>query len=114
VVTIYGIANCDKCRAAIKWFEQQNCEYRFHDLRADGLDKKLLKRWATHTPGAELINKRSTTWRSIPASRRETSSETELQALILEHPTLIKRPLVDDGAEVLLGYDEAQWKHLLA
>jgi arsenate reductase-like glutaredoxin family protein len=37
-----------------------------------------------------------------------------LQALILEHPTLIKRPLVDDGAEVLLGYDEAQWKHLLA
>jgi Spx/MgsR family transcriptional regulator len=114
LITIYGIKNCDKCRAAIKWFEQQDCEYRFHDLRIDGLDSKLLKRWTKKLTTTDLLNKRSATWRSISAASRELTSQTALQALMVDHPTLIKRPIIDNGNDVRLGYDEAEWQQLLA
>lgn len=113
MITIYGIANCDKCRSAIKWFDSHNCEYRFHDLRADGLDKPLLKRLTAETGAAELINKRSTTWRNIPDGAKTATSETALQTLILDHPTLIKRPVVDTGKQIHVGHDEAAWQRLL-
>jgi arsenate reductase len=104
VVTIYGIPNCDTCRKSRKWLETNSVEHRFHDLRADGLDKSVLARWAKHAGWQKLLNTRSTTWRGIPEADRQDLNEKRAIKLMLAQPTLIKRPVLDTGDEILLGF----------
>jgi arsenate reductase len=112
-VTLYGIPNCDKCRSAIKWFRGQSCEFQFHDLRAGGIENSLLQRWQNIVGNDAMLNKRSQTWRAIPEAERTGLDAKSIRSLILAHPTVIKRPVVDDGINVQFGYDEAAWKQLL-
>jgi len=114
MTVIYGIANCDKCRSAIKWFAQSGLEYRFHDLRKDGLSAELLASWLATAGADQLLNKRSTTWRQLSASQREQAAGPSGSKLILQHPTLLKRPLIAANGQLLVGYDESSWQALLA
>ena len=109
MVTIYGIPNCDKCRAAIKWFKSHGVSCDFHDLRVDGLTADLLKQWQEAASDDTLMNKRSQTWRKIGAAEREGLSRAGNRQLMLDHPTLIKRPIVVTGSTVIVGYDEPAW-----
>ena len=109
MITIYGIPNCDKCRAARKWFAANSVNVRFHDLRADGLDGKTLEHWQTALGDDALINKRSQTWRTIPEPDRQELDGNESRQLMLNHPTLIKRPIVTSDSAVSVGYDEKGW-----
>jgi arsenate reductase len=111
MITIYGIPNCDKCRAALKWFENSGAEYSFHDVRTDGLNARTIELWQAAVGDDALINKRSQTWRKIPETQREGLDSTGNRQLMLEHPTLIKRPIVTRNALVSVGYDEAAWTH---
>ena len=111
--TLFGIPNCDKCRAARQWFAARDIEIRFHDLRADGLNKGLAKSWLKQLGYKALINTRSKTWRELPTDVREQLSDSSAPELILKYPTLIKRPLVDTGSSLLVGYDEAAWAELI-
>lgn len=106
MIVIYGIPNCDKCRAASKWFTAQSIDFRFHDVRADGLDARQLSGWLEQLGADALLNRRSTTWRQL--SDKERAGDPA--GLILKHPTLLKRPLVDSGASLTVGYDEAAWQ----
>jgi len=109
VPVIYGIPNCDKCRKARKWFDAAGVDYDFHDVRADGVSRALVNGWLARVGASTLVNTRSTTWRGLPESeRRQLDKNTA--SLLLQHPTLLKRPVIDDGTNVLVGYDEAQWK----
>jgi arsenate reductase len=110
VITLYGIANCDKCRAARKWFGAADVPHAFHDVRKDGLTAELVRGWLTHVSADELLNKRGRTWREIPASKRDNLSHGDLVELVLAHPTITKRPLVATGSEILVGYDEQRWQ----
>jgi arsenate reductase len=110
MLTVYGIPNCDKCRAARRWFEASGAEFSFHDLRVDGLPGDLLQRWLDTVGSESLINKRSTTWRALPADQRDGLDATGIRQLLVEHPTLIRRPVVDDGMQLLVGYDESGWQ----
>ena len=109
MAVIYGIKNCDKCRATLKWFEKQGIEHRFHDVRADGLTKKQVKQWLA-SEGGGLVNKRSTTWRSLDADQRDRIESGSGLELLLDQPTLIKRPLIEDGNDLMVGYDDARWR----
>jgi arsenate reductase len=109
MVTVYGIRNCDKCRAAIKWFEAKDIDFLFHDLRSDGLSAKDLEWWQEVVGDDALMNKRSQTWRKIPASDRDDLDSLGNRQLMLNHPTLIKRPIVASSREVIVGYDELGW-----
>ena len=109
MITIYGIPNCDKCRAARKWFAANGVNVRFHDLRADGLDTQTLEGWQTVLGDDALINKRSQTWRKIPEPDRQELDGNGSRQLMLNHPTLIKRPIVISGSTVAVGYDETGW-----
>jgi len=109
MITIYGIPNCDKCRAANKWFESHGVSYNFHDLRTDGLSAGTVKQWQKAVADDCLMNKRSQTWRKIDASEREGLSSEGNRQLMLDHPTLIKRPVVVAGSTVIVGYDEPAW-----
>lgn len=109
MTVIYGIPNCDKCRSARKWFDAAGIKYVFHDLRADGLSRTMVNGWLARASVPTLINTRSTTWRKLSDSERGLLDQNAAK-LLMQHPTLLKRPLVDDGRNVLVGYDETQWK----
>lgn len=99
MITVYGIKQCDTCRKALKWLEAEGIEHQFQDFRVDGLDKRMLKGWLDSSFSEQLINKRSTTWRQLNDSQRDMQGDDQLK-LLLDHPTLIKRP-VFVGDEIL-------------
>ena len=113
MVTVYGIPNCDRVRAARKWLERQAVDYRFHDTRADGLTRDQLETWFATLGSDTLLNRRSTTWRQLPAAARSDVTETTAIELVLAHPTLLKRPLLDVDGSVSAGFDEAAWAQAL-
>ena len=107
MITVYGIKNCDTCRNALKTLKDQGREHRFHDLRADGLDASEITRWLEAAGSEKLLNRRGTTWRKLPEAEREALDEGKIQRLLLEHPTLIKRPVFEVAGEVVVGFDAA-------
>ena len=108
---LYGIRNCDSCRKAMRWLESHDIEYRFHDVRADGLDARGLKAWFSRADWQLLFNKRSTTWRGLTPEERTGLDEASAVKLIMTHPTLLRRPVVDTGKELLIGFSEADFGH---
>lgn len=101
---VYGIRNCDSCRATLKWLDTRNVPYTFHDFRKDGLSEDLLRSWLSSAHAPYLLNRRSTTWRQL-SDAEKAAAERDPLSVFLEHPTLIKRPVVTDGKSVLdVGY----------
>lgn len=112
MITLYGIKNCDTVRKARKWLDQHAVDYRFHDLREDGLDRPLAKAWLDTLPWDTVVNKRSTAWKSLDPERRENMDAGSALAAVLEHPTLVKRPLLDTGHELHCGFSAAQYQKI--
>lgn len=106
MVKLYGIKTCDTCRKALKWLDTQGIAHKFHDIRADGLKPATLAAWVKSHGWENVLNKRSTTWREISAKAREGLDDKSAAALMLKHPTLIKRPVIDTGKDVLIGFTE--------
>lgn len=101
MLTVFGIKQCDTCRKALKWLSEKSIEHVFHDLRVDGLTTDMIQGWLQSVDISVLLNKRSTTWKQLSDAQRENG---DYAALMLEHPTLIKRPVFDDGVNVLIGF----------
>lgn len=105
---VYGIRNCDSCRAALKWLQSRGVPHTFHDLRADSLSLAVLKSWLESPHAPALVNRRSTTWRQLSAEDKEAAASHPLD-LLLSQPTLIKRPVITDGANILdVGFSPAR------
>ena len=114
MITVFGIRQCDTCRKALKWLEARGVAHQFHDLRADGLTREQLRHWQGSPFAAQLVNKRSTSWRGLTDQQRSASG-TELEALLLATPTLIKRPLFAQGETLLaVGFKPQELADLLA
>ena len=107
VVAVYGLDNCDTCRAALKWLGERKIEHRFHDLRADGVDAQALNEWINAFGWDKLLNRRSATWRQLPEAMRETITPVSAASLMLAHPALIKRPVFDLGGRYLMGFGKS-------
>lgn len=105
---LYGLKTCDTCRKAIKALEDAGQDVTFRDVRTKPLDDALIARFIGAFADA-LINKRSTTWRGLSETERSRSPE----ALLVEYPALMKRPVIDTGRNLTLGWDKAvQLQHL--
>ncbi|OBS11052.1 ArsC family reductase [Acidihalobacter prosperus] len=104
--TLYGIRQCDTVKKARKWLDTHHVDYHFHDFRSDGLDPSLLQSWVHALGHRTLINRRGTTWRGLPDEVRANLDETRAIQLMLEHPTLIKRPVLTGSHAILVGFDE--------
>ena len=87
---IYGIKNCDKVRAAIKQASANNSNVKLHDFRVDGINQELVNGMLQDIELSQLLNKRSTTWKQLDEAVKATPDS----ALLVKHPTLIKRPVV--------------------
>jgi arsenate reductase len=109
VLTIYGIPSCDTCRKARKWLTENNREHTFHDLRKEGLDIQMLDRWARTLDWQKLLNTRSLTWRKIPEVDRAGMTKNRAIALMLEQPTLVKRPVLECEDFVAIGFSPANY-----
>jgi arsenate reductase (glutaredoxin) len=107
-VTLYGIANCDTVRRARRELEAAGVEHRFHDFRKDGLDPAALDCWIAAVGWEALLNRRGTTWRRLPRERREPLDAGRARELMLEEPTLIRRPVIEKSGEVLVGWPQDQ------
>ena len=88
----------------MRWLEDHGVKYRFHDLREDGLDAQLLERWSGRTDWQALLNRRSTTWRQLPATDREGMTKSRAFAAIVKQPTLVKRPVLECDELLVVGF----------
>jgi len=113
MLTVYGINSCDSCRAAKKFLANKEIEFRFHDLRVDGLDIQMLERWSDRLGWERLLNKRSLTWRKIPEVDRNDMNKDKALAAIIERPTLMKRPVLEAAEFIAVGFSERRFTDFL-
>lgn len=109
MLVVYGIKNCDTVKKARRWLDEHGVAYRFHDLRADGLDEPMLRTWCDAVGWDVLLNRKGTTWRKLSEAERTNLGEKRAMYLMLMQPTLIKRPVVKHGGVVLVGFDTAEY-----
>lgn len=101
---MYGITNCDTVKKARVWLASHDVAYRFHDYRADGLDADRLNGWSGKVGWEILLNKASTTFRELLEEDRLGLDEKKAKALMLAKPTMIKRPVLELGDRILVGF----------
>ena len=113
MITLYGIKNCDTMKKARAWLDEAGIGYHFHDYKKDGLDAALLDQWLANPGWDALLNRRGTTWRKLPDDVREQINETSARQLMLDNPSIIKRPLLDLGDQKILGFSADEYSRLL-
>ena len=109
-ITIYGIKNCDTMKKARAWLDANRVAYQFHDYKSEGIDKPRLQAWAKAVGWETLLNRAGTTFRKLPDSDKQGLTEARAIALMLEQPSMIKRPVLDVGGGVLVGFNPDIYK----
>jgi len=102
---LYGISNCDSVKKAKNWLEKEKIAYSFHDFRKDGLDAAMINGWLRTIAWDKILNKRSTSWRNLDAAVQQTVDENNVVKLLLENPTLIKRPVMNVNDIITIGFN---------
>ena len=113
MIRIYGIPNCDTMKKAFAWLDARQIDYRFHDFKKAGLDAELLERWIARVGWERLLNRRGMMWRRLDADFRDNIDAQRARSVMLETPTIIKRPVLESGRELLVGFSEEQYRALL-
>jgi arsenate reductase len=103
-VTLYGIKNCDTMKKARAWLDAKGVSYAFHDYKAEGIDRTRLEGWARSIGWEALLNRAGTTFRKLPDADKEGLDEGRALALMLDQPSMIKRPVLDLGGRLLVGF----------
>lgn len=114
VITLYGIKNCDTVKKARKWLDLHKIEYQFHDFREDGLDAGAVKGWIDELGWQNLVNRRSTSWKSLGEPARLSMDDDAALKAVLTQPTLIKRPLLDTGQQRYSGFSAASYAKIFS
>ncbi len=105
MTTLYGIANCDTMKKARTWLKDQGVEYEFHDYKKLGVPEKELKKWCKALGWETLLNKRGTTWRKLDdAVKEKVTTQTAAIKIMLDNPSIIKRPVLDVDGEYRVGF----------
>ncbi|MEW8321966.1 MAG: ArsC family reductase [Candidatus Thiodiazotropha taylori] len=112
MVKMYGIPNCDTIKKARRWLEDQGVAYEFHDYKKAGVDEAMLTAWIGQLGWESLLNKRSTTWRQLDEAAKANLDEKQAIQIMLANPSIIKRPLLDDGKQLHLGFKADQYAQL--
>jgi Spx/MgsR family transcriptional regulator len=102
--TIYGIKNCDTMKKARAWLDKHGVAYSFHDYKAEGIDKERLARWSKVAGWEMLLNRAGTTFRKLPEADKADLTEKKAIALMLAQPSMIKRPVLEVGSKLLVGF----------
>ena len=103
-VTIYGIKNCDTMKKARAWLEANGVDHRFHDYKAEGIDRTHLDAWTLEAGWETVLNRAGTTFRKLEEAERSDLTKDKAIALMLEQPSMIKRPVLEADGKLLIGY----------
>jgi arsenate reductase (glutaredoxin) len=103
-VTLYGIKNCDTMKKARAWLDKHGVVYAFHDYKLEGVAKADLEKWAAAVGWEILLNRAGTTFSKLPEADRENITGKKAVALMLAQPSMIKRPVVDAGGRLTVGF----------
>ena len=109
MIAIYGIKNCDTMQKAFAWLDGTKVTYHFHDYKKEGIDRGRLEKWVTLVGWEMLLNRVGTTFRKLPEKDKENITEKKAIALMLAHPSMIKRPVIEKGAKLLVGFKPEEY-----
>lgn len=111
--TLYGIPNCDTVKKARAWLAARGVEHAFHDYKKQGVPAALLDGWIARLGWEPLLNRRGTTWRKLdPARQAAVVDAASARALMLEQPSVIRRPVLESGTTLRAGFDADDWASL--
>lgn len=109
---IYGIRNCDTMKKAFAALEAKKIAYEFHDYKKDGVPPGKLQEWAKRAGWEKLANTRGPTWRNIPDAQKVGLTEARALALLERNPSAIKRPVLEAGSRLVIGFDPGEYARL--
>lgn len=112
--TIYGIKNCDTMKKARLFLDEHGVNYAFHDYKASGIDRPHLERWCREAGWETVLNRAGTTFRKLPDAARENLDEARAIELMLEQPSMIKRPVLERDGRLLVGFKPETYERFLA
>jgi len=113
MIKIYGIPNCDTMKKARRWLQANGVEYEFHDYKKLGAPENKLKTWVKQAGWETVLNKRGTTWRKLDEKIKDSINSDAAVKIMSENPSIIKRPVLESGKLLLIGFTEDQYKRLL-
>jgi len=114
MITLYGIKNCDTVKKARAWLDAHKIVYQFHDYKTAGIDRAALTHWAKQLGWEVLLNRAGTTFRKLSDADKANLTETKAIALMLVQPSMIKRPVLDNGGKLLVGFKPELYAKTLA
>ena len=112
-LSVYGINSCDTVKKARRWLDAQGVDYSFHDYKKGGADAGRLASWSDAAGWEVLLNKRGTTYRKLSDEDKADIDRAKAIDLMMQHPSLIKRPVVEYDGGILVGFGEAEWAQAL-
>jgi len=107
---IYGIKNCDTMKKARAWLDAHRVSYEFHDYKSAGIDRKRLEGWAKNVGWEMLLNRSGMTFRKLPEKDKQGLTAAKAIALMLEQPSMIKRPVLEVGGKLVVGFKPETYK----
>lgn len=107
---LYGITTCDTVRKARAWLTAHGVPHEFHDFKKQGVPADRLDAWIAQVGWEQLLNRKGTTWRKLDAAAQDRARDAAgAKAVMLDHPSVIKRPVVEWANQTTVGFDPAQW-----
>lgn len=110
---VYGIKNCDTMKKAMTWLTENNIPFEFHDYKKEGISEEKIQEWLTQKPWDVLINKAGTTWKKLSDDEKATD-ETSATQLMIEKPSMIKRPIIENDKIVVMGFKADDYQQLFS
>ena len=114
MIKLFGIPNCDTIKKTKKWLEQNNIDYTFHDYRKDGISSEMVSDFCQQLDWQQVLNKRGTTYRQLDDATKESLTAESVIALLVEHPAMIKRPILQKDNELYLGFKAEQYQSIFS
>jgi len=111
---LYGIPNCDTMKKARAWLKQHAIDHDFHDYKKAGIDEPTLRAWVEELGWQTLLNTRGMMWRKVPQDVKDSIDEESAVALMLETPSIIKRPVLDTGSARHVGFKPEQYAQIFS
>lgn len=113
MLRVFGIRRCDTMSRAMAWLNEHQLEFHLHDYKKDGVPADRLAGWIERAGWRAIVNTKGTTFRKLPPELTADLDDVRVQPLLTEHPSAIRRPIIEHGGHLLIGFDPAHWSEIL-
>jgi Spx/MgsR family transcriptional regulator len=113
-ITLYGIPNCDTVKKARSWLDAKGIAYAFHDYKKVGADAGKLASWSDARGWETILNRAGTTFKKLPDADKADLTQAKAIKLMLQQPSMIKRPVFEYDSGLLVGFKEPEWQTALS